>query len=318
MRSYLNFKLTGSHLLPVYIAFFLFFMIPYYFLLGEFAALTSTHVAAGGPSKLFFLYFIFVLLMGFTFIFCLSKMVIQSVSYQNKRFICDYHIGEFAWIVLSGIIFSFFTFGIYFPWFIRNINRFFVNGTLYNTHRFSFGGDGLKLFFVMTLTIITPFFLVGILLFSIFASKIDFQSQNFLLIYQLIVMFSLVPNIFLTYKWMVNIQYKAYSFKLESDFFSATAKIGLELLLAVVTLGIYFPMTYLRLYRYFVEHTSSNVVDGIRIRLGYDGDLLHDFFYLWGQILISVLTLGFYFPWAFSRIANRVFTQTYVNRESVA
>jgi len=317
MKSYLNFTLKGSQFLPVWIAFFFFFMIPYYFLLGEFNELISSDVPAGGPSKLFFIYLAFVLAMAYTFVYYMVKLVVQSLEYKGERVLCNYHLGKYIGIIIKGIVLSIVTVGIYIPWLIKNIHRFFTNGVLYNSHKFSFKGKGGKLFLIMTLTTFIPFLLVGIVLFSILESTIDLQSQNFLLIYQLIVMFSLVPNIYLILKWMVDFRYKDYLIRWDTEFFPATGKIALELVLAVITLGIYFPMAYLRLYRYFTEHTKSNVVNAKQISLGYDGDLLSDFLFIWGQILLTVITLGFYYPWAFSRIAQRVLTQTFLETDVV-
>jgi len=312
MKSYLNFTLKGSQFLPVWIASFFFFMIPYYFLLGEFDELISSDVPAGGPSKLFFIYLVFVLAMAYTFVYYMVKLVVQSLEYKGGKVMCNYHLGKYIGIIITGLVLSIVTVGIYIPWLMKNIHRFFTNGASYNTHKFSFKGKGGKLFLIMTLTIFIPFLLVGIVLFSILESTIDLQSQNFLLIYQLIVMFSLVPNIYLILKWMVDFRYKGYLIRWDTEFFPATGKIAIELVFAVITFGIYFPMAYIRLYRYFTEHTKSNVVNEKQISLGYDGDSLSDFLFMWGQILITVITLGFYYPWAFSRIAQRVLTQTFL------
>ena len=317
MKSYLNFTLKGSQFLPVWIAFFFFFLIPYYFLLGEFNELISSDVPAGGPSKLFFIYLAFVLAMAYTFVYYMVKLMVQSFEYKGEKMLCHYHLGKYIGIIITGLVLSIVTIGIYIPWLIKNMHRFFTNGAWYNSHKFSFKGKGGKLFLIMTLTIFIPFLLVGIVLFSILESTIDLQSQNFLLIYQLIVMFSLVPNIYLILKWMVDFRYKDYLIRWDTEFFPATGKIALELVLAVITLGIYFPMAYLRLYRYFTEHTKSNVVNAKQISLGYDGDLLSDFLFIWGQILLTVITLGFYYPWAFSRIAQRVLTQTFLETDVV-
>jgi len=318
MKSYLNFTLKGSQFLPVWIAFFFFFMIPYYFLLGEFNELISSDVPAGGPSKLFFIYLAFVLAMAYTFVYYMVKLVVQSLEYKGGKVLCNYHLGKYIGIIITGLVLSIVTVGIYIPWLIKNMHRFFTNGASYNSHKFSFKGKGGKLFLIMTLTIFIPFLLVGIVLFSILESTIDLQSQNFLLIYQLIVMFSLVPNIYLILKWMVDFRYKDYLIRWDTEFFPATGKIALELVFAVITFGIYFPMAYIRLYRYFTEHTKSNVVNEKQISLGYDGDSLSDFLFMWGQILLTVVTLGFYYPWAFSRIAQRVLTQTFLETDVVA
>ena len=345
----MNFTLKGIQLLPVWIASFFFFLIPMNFLLTEFNELIASDVPADGPSKLFFLYLAFVLAMAFTLIFFMVKLMIHSVEYKGLKVICDYHPGKYIGIIISGLVLSIVTVGIYVPWFIKNMHRFFVHGASYNFHKFAFRGKGGKLFLIMTLTtILIPFLLIGFVAFTILKSEIEIW------IYQLLIMFSLVPNIYLILKWMIDIRYKEYVISLDTEFFPAIGKIAIELVLAVIlviifqiltsaciafwwntdffpetgkiaielvlagtTLSIYFAMAFIRLYRYFTEHTRSNVVEGRQISMGYDGNQLSDFLFIWGQILLTAITLGVYYPWAFSRIARRVLTQTYLTTDLV-
>lgn len=348
MKNYFNFTLTGSQFLPVWIAFFLFFLIPIHFMLGEFNELIASDVPAGGPSKLFFLYLVIVLAMAFIFLLFMAKLVIQSVELKGIKVICDYHAEKYIEVITSGLVLSIVTIGIYVPWFVRNISRFFVLGTSYSSHKFSFKGQGGNLFLIMTLIIFIPFLLVGFVAFTILKSEIDIW------IYQVVVISIFVSIIYLTFNWMVNIQYKNYLIRLDTEFFPAIGKIAIELVLAVIlvfifrwltsvfimilwnpdsfpaagkiaveiilavtTLSIYFAMAFIRLYRYFAEHTKSNIVDGKQITMGYDGDQLSDFKFMWGQILLTAITLGIYYPWAFSRIVGRVLTQTYLSTDLV-
>ncbi len=353
MKSNLNFTLTGNRLLPIWIAFIFFFMLPIHLLLEQITEVNSSDIPAEGPSKIIFLYFAVVLTMGFVFVFSLAKLGIQSIELKGMKLVCDYSWERFLKITLLGLLFSFITFGIYVPWFIKNIHCYFVGHSIYNAHRFSFMGTGSRLFLIMSLTIFIPFLVVGIVLFSILDSEID------LWIYQLIVMFSLIPNLYLTFKWMVDIRYKEYLISSTTRFFPAVGKIAVELLLAVIlvfilvfifrffasvfkdiwwiteffpavgknainsvlaviTFGIYFPMAFIRLYRYFAEHTKSNVVDGKQITMGYGGDLRADFIFIWGQILLTVVTFGIYGPWAFTVVLQRVVNQTFVTTDSVS
>ncbi len=314
MKTYLNFTLHGSQLLPLWIAFFFFFMIPYYFLVGELNELTATEIPADGPSKLFFLYLAIVLFAAFSFVFLMTQLVVQNIEYNGEKVQCDYDPVRYIGIIVTGLLLSIVTLGVYVPWFIKNMHSFFIRGASYNTHKFAFKGAGGKLFLIMTLTIFIPFLLVGIVLFSILESTVDIHSQNFLLIYQLIVMFSLVPNIYLILKWMADIRYKDFLIRWDTGFFAATGKIAIELVFAVITFGIYFPLAYIRLYHYFIGHTKSNIVNGQQLSMGYDSDQISDFLYMWGQILLTVVTVGIYYPWAFSRIAGRVFSRTYLER----
>ncbi len=343
MKNYLNFTLKGGQLLPVWIAFFFFFLIPLFLFLDGLIDITASEVSASGPSSVFFLYLIIVLAMVFTFVFISAKLVIQSLEYNGLKVICDYHIGKYMGIIISGLVLSIVTIGIYIPWLFKNMQRFFTNGASYNSHKFAFKGKGSSLFLIMTLTIFIPFIVVGFVVFSILKSEIEIW------IYQVIVISILVVLIYLTFNWMLNVRYINYHIKLDVGFFTAMWKIAIELLLAaifvfifrwltlvsnvlfwnidffpipgrividlvlaVITAGFYFPMAFIRLYRYFTEHTKSNVVDAKQISMGYDGDQISDFLFIWGQILLTVITLGFYYPWAFSRIAHRVLTQTFL------
>jgi len=349
MKSYLNFALKGSQFLPLWIAFFFFFYIPFYFLVKEFFELTAEEVPAGGPSTRFFFYFIIVIAVCFTFLFYSSRLVMQSLEFRGSKVVCDFHANKYIGIIISGLVLSIVTIGIYIPWFIKNLNRFFIHGATYNSHKFAFRGKGGKLFLIMTLAIFIPFIVVGFIVFTVLNSNIE------LWIYQVMVISSLVSIIYLTFKWMVDIRYKDYSirldtgffqamwkiaielllavilvfifswltavstvFWLDTDFFPVTGKIVIELVLAIFTLGFYFPMAFIRLYRYFAEHTKSNVVNGKQITMGYDGDQMSDFLFMWKQILLILITFGIYFPWAFSRTAQRLLAQTFISTDIVS
>jgi len=349
MKSHLNFNLKGGQLFPVWIASFVLFLIPFYFLIKEFFELTANEVPAGGPSLRFFLYFVILLTVSFTFIYYRARLVINSLEFKGLKVNCEFHSGKYIGIIVSGLVLSIVTLGIYIPWFIQNLQRFFIHGASYNSHRFAFRGKGGRLFVIMTLAIFIPFIVVGFIVFTLLNSNIEIW------IYQLMVLSSLVSMIYLTFKWMVDIRYKSYLIRLDTGFFRAMGKIGIELLLAVIlvflfqwlssvciaiwwstgllpstgkiiielvlaiiTAGFYFPMAFIRLYRYFAEHTKSNIVDGKQITMGYDGDQVTDFLYIWKQILLTVITLGIYYPWAFCRIVTRVLNQTFLKTDLVS
>jgi len=352
MRSYFNFTLKGIQFLPVWIGFFFFFLIPVQLMLGALNELIAIDVPADGASKDFFLYLIIVLLTSFIFIFFIAKLVIGSIEYNGIKIKCDYNIIKYLGVVVSGLFLSIITFGIYIPWFIRNIIRFIVNGTSYHSNSFSFKGEGGRLFVIMTQTIFGSFLILGIILFSILDTRIDIMSPNFILIYEVVVITILVSILYLTFNWMVNIQYKELMIKLDTGFFHAiwkiavelvtaiilvfifsgltsffisqlpednsftvASKIAIELILAVTTLSIYFAMAFIRLYRYFVKHTTSNIIDSKKVEMEYDGHLVDDFIFMWKQILLTAITFGIYYPWAFSRIVKRVLTQTYLSTD---
>ena len=321
-------------------------------MVGEVSELTAMEVPAEGTSKMFFAYLSIVLMMYFIFIFTFSKLIVRSIELKGVRLRYHYGTAKYIGMILSGILFSILTLGIYIPWLIKNIHRFFFQGITYRSQPFEFKGNGTQLFLIFTLTILIPFLIVGIVLFSILDSEIN------LWIYQLIVISILVSLIYLIFKWIVNISYKDYLIRLDVGFFAAmwkiaielvmavifvfifqwlimvsdvflgenivlwdspyfpvTAKIVIELLMIVITAGFYFPMAFIRLYRFFTAHTKSNIIDGQQVTLGYEGDQVEVFRFIWGQILLTVITLGIYFPWAFTRIISKLFAGTYVQTE---
>jgi len=348
MKSYLNFTLKGAQFLPLWIAFFFFFLIPFYFLIQELNVLTAAEVPAGGPSIMFFLYLVIVLAVFFTFIYLNSRLVMQGLEFNGIKMICDFHMNKYIGIIVSGLVLSIVSLGIYIPFFIHNLHRFFIHSAVFNSHKFAFRGKGRKLFQIMTLAIFIPFFVVGFIVFTLMNSNIDIR------IYEIMVLSILVSIIYLTFKWMVNIRYKDYLISLDTGFFQAMWKIAIELILAVIlififswltsvstifwldvdffpeigkivielvlailTLGFYFPMAFIRLYRYFTAHTKSNVVDGKQITMGYDGDQVSDFIFMWKQIFLTMITLGIYYPWAFTNIAQRLLSQTFISTDFV-
>ena len=88
-------------------------------------------------------------------------------------------------------------------------------------------------------------------------------------------------------------------------------KIAIEALLSVVTLGIYLPLATVKLYKYFVERTVARS-DESNKQFGYDIEPKDDFLFIWGQTLLTIITLGIYYPWAFCKVLDRVVGKTYV------
>ena len=123
----------------------------------------------------------------------------------------------------------------------------------------------------------------------------------------------MIPYMYLIYKWMVNIDYKKYNISWETSFWPSCGKIAFEILLSIITLGIYGPLAMLRIYKYFADRTVA-VADDSKFKFGYDIDHLNDFLYIWGQILLTIITIGIYYAWAFSKIGNRILSKTYLEK----
>ena len=86
-----------------------------------------------------------------------------------------------------------------------------------------------------------------------------------------------------------------------------------ELLLSIITLFIYWPAAYVKIYRFILE--GSSFVDENDVEkggFGFDGSTGKGFGLLWGQGLLCIITVGIYGPWAIAKIGNWFINNTWV------
>lgn len=305
MKKYLSFNLNAQKLLPVWIMYLVLVLSPYILL---------TKQQKGSPADLVsaimvFATYIIIAVVAYLIVFYIAKLVIDSVSYKDQALQFGGSFGEYVGKVLLGFFLSIITLGIYFPWFIQSVMSFFIDNTTYSSSAFKFKGKGLRLFLIITLVYVLPLLiLIGVMARVMIT---DGQTSSMILVIQFVMFVILIPYIYLVYKWMVDIAYKGFNIAWKTKFWNACGKIALELLLVVITVGIYWPLAMLKLYQYFAERTFAQS-DLQTLRFGYDLEQLRDFLFLWGQSLLTIITLGIYYPWALSKIGARVLGKTYL------
>ena len=308
MKNYFNFTLTGKKFLPVWLLFLVFFILPY-------AAMIKTlgHPNPGEPPSLLILpLFLLLIIVAFVITFYIAKLTIVNIAYKEKTVAFSGSFGKYTGIFLLGIFLSIITLGIYIPWFIRNIHRFLINNSSYESTPFNFLGKGGKLFLIFLLSAIIPMIALSVIMFNYMAFIINqFSIEKF--VFQLIYMLIMIPYMYLFYRWLVNVSYKNYIISWETSFWPSCGKIAVEILLTAITLGIYYPLAMVRLYKYFADRTTATA-EGVRRSFGYDIEPLHDFLFIWGQVLLSIITLGIYYPWAYYKIGRRILSKTYLEQ----
>jgi uncharacterized membrane protein YjgN (DUF898 family) len=306
MKNYLSFNLTGKKLLPVWILFMLFFMAPYLFLV-----LRLKNFQPGDRPSLFILpVFILLIFIAFALIYFMAKLMIEHISFKNKSVEFKGTFGKFMGKILLGILLCTITLGVYVAWFIRDMHRFFINNSSFDSAFFQFKGKGGKLFVILLLTIILPIVILTILMTGYFLRHAG-EVNSFLVIEQMVMLFIMIPYIYLFYKWSVNINFKDFHITWETGFWESCGKIAVEMILTMITIGIYFPLAYLRLYKYFSQRTLVESKDSRRY-FGYEINQLNDFLLIWGQTLLTIITLGIYYPWAVCKIGKRILGKTYL------
>jgi uncharacterized membrane protein YjgN (DUF898 family) len=307
MKNYFDFTLTGKRLLPIWMLIYVFVLIPY----GINYHNITHRPLEGNPHFLSSAVLFLTMLLGYLIAFFIIKMAVESIKYKEETIQFDGKFFTYVGKILLGLLLSCVTLFIYLPWFIKDIASFFASSSSWKEEKFQFMGKGGRLFVILLLTIFLPIIALSLL----FSGYINSFSENLLyaLIYEGILMIVMVPYFYYYYHWMVDVQYKNFSIRWETEFVESAFKILTEFLLIVVTVGIYFPLAYLRLFKYFSEKTVA-VSDETTLRFGFDYDAKNDFFYIWGQMLLTMVTLGIYYPWAFSKIGKRVLSQTYLEQ----
>jgi len=309
MKNYFSFNLTGRKLLPIWILFLLCFIAPYTTLVVSMRNIKPDNILV----YLFFPVFLVLMIIAFVLMFYILKLAIENISFKDKTIAFHGKFGDYIGVFLLGFFLSIITFGIYLAWFIRDIHRFFINNSSYESEFLKFQGKGGKLFVILLLTMMLPVILLTVAL-STYLIKNGSPVPYGMLTGQLVMTILMIPYLYFIYKWMVNIDYKNYTVSWETNVWKSCGKIAVEIILSVITVGIYMPLAMLRLYKYFTDRTVAASADR-KHRFGYDIDQLNDFLFIWGQTLLTIITLGIYYPWAICKTGNRILGKTYLLTE---
>lgn len=303
MKNYFDFSLTGKRLLPIWIFLYLVVFIPY--TINSY----QMNLSSIAPKPLNLLLLFLIMMVGYLAIFYFIKIAIESVRFKENNIHFDGRFMTYVGKVLPGVVLSIITLTIYMAWFFKDLSKFFYNNSTLNADRFQFMGKGGRLFLILMLTMFLP-----ITILTIFSTKIinsTNQSVIGFILFEGIMMIIMIPYIYFFYKWMIDFQYKGYRIKWKTKFVDSFIKILIEFFLTIITCGIYLPMVYLRLFKYFSERTFAESEDAT-MQFGFEFEAKKDFLFIWGQILLTIITLGIYYPWAFSKIGKRFLTKTYL------
>jgi len=314
MKNYFKFNLTGQKLFPVWLAYLVLFMIPYIVLITQ----GMKMIQPGGGDYSAYGYILpsilFLMLVNFAITYFIAKLTIEGIEFKEKPLVFNATFGRFVVVILVGLFFSIITLGIYMPWFIRNVYRFFVDNCSHNNNPFEFKGKGGELFLIFLITFIIPYVIIITIstLYTLANSSLALSG-----LFQLITLFVMIPYMYYFYKWMVNLRYKGYSIVWETDSLEACGKIAGQIGLCVITLGIYTPAAVIKLYKYFAERTVAISETGKK-KFDYDMELMPDFLFLWGQTLLIIVTLGIYYPWASCKMVARILGKTSLEETEAA
>lgn len=323
MKNFFKFNLTGNKLLPIWLLFIFLFIIPYVYVQFQIQGLNHHHTQVPGEAmsrfgSLMQLYgaMLLLLLIEQSILFFIVKLSIGSIEFKEKSFEFTGKFGEFISVIIPGFLLTIITLGIYGPWFMTKIYKFYAKSSSHDSNSVEFKSKGSDLFVIILLAVVIPvvIFTIGIAVTTISTLRhggtANPANPAYPVILGLIVLVILIPYMYFIYKWIVNFQFKGYSIQWETSFWSSAATIALQLLLGIVTVGIYMPVASLKLYQYFAERTIARSETSVK-KFGYNIEPTSDFLFIWGQFLLSIVTFGIYYPWAFCKIVDRILSKTY-------
>jgi len=311
MKDYFNFNLKAQRLLTVWIAFLVLFIAPYVYMLVNIKDFVDPHHL----STLFEFYGIIILLMiiSYALIFYMVKLTIEGIEFKGESFVFQGTFGQYIGKLLLGLFLTIITLGIYSPWFITKIQKFFVDNTSHDSNNLGFAGTAGKLFKILFFTTFLPMIVLMIVMIYLQIKSGNSDPKSVSLFMNLIIVLIMIPYMYYFYKWMVNVTFRDYTIRWETGFWNSCGKILLEMFLTVITVGIYYPFASLRLYKYFLGRTFATS-ESSKKEFGYDLEPRRDFLFIWGQLLLTIITLGLYYPWAYCNINSRIFSKTYVEQ----
>ncbi|HPR18191.1 MAG TPA: DUF898 family protein [Candidatus Cloacimonadota bacterium] len=182
--------------------------------------------------------------------------------------------GELFSIFIVNLLLTIITLGIYCPWAIVKIVKYFSQKTTLDGVSFDFEGQGGKLFCI---------YLVNYLLTAITAG-----------------LYSPVATLRINAYFTENLSYKEKKFEFDAtnacDFWCLLFVQGI---LTAITLGIYTPWAMIKIRKNLLERTSY---EGVKFSFTANGGTLFCLYLIQG--ILTCITLCIYFPWAVAKITN--------------
>ena len=262
------------------------------------------------------IYFVVSLLLGF---FLITECV-KGLSFKGESLQPHYELGKYIGLVVKGFLLTIITLGIYYPWFLTKITRFFASGTMYRDQPFAFKGTGVNLFCIMIFVFFIPYiFLFGILYFAI-TIVVNGGSALFAIIAQLcLVAILLLLGLYLAlvYRWMIDFSYGNSRIVLKVSIPVTMLFMFIQIVLCILTAGLFVPIAVVLIYRYIVGNMRLASEAGEESAFGYQGRVGYDCLYVYGLALLTVITAGIYTPWLISKVGRRLVSNTYLEHSDV-
>jgi uncharacterized membrane protein YjgN (DUF898 family) len=316
------YSLSGAKLFPLFIGFYFPYLICYA------AALGGAGLAQGGPGSrgtaLAIAGDVGLLLLYLLFTIPFLRRLVPALSLEDQALGFRGSTGRFLGLNLLGILLSVVTLGIYGPWYAARVARYLAGETSYRGTAWGFAGRGGRLFVILLLSLVLPVAVITAAFALLLAGRgggfVQAQSYSLAFSVMVVVLLLVVPSyLYLVYRWFFsNLTLGPQAVRWNTHFWPAVGFIFLQLILTLLSALVYWPGAYIRLYGYFVRRTVIAEGGNVRQVVGFDGPAGHGFLLIWGQTLLTLVTLGIYTPWAMARIGHWFAEHTFLALPSEA
>lgn len=305
MKNYLKSDLQGRNFFKTYILYFLIFLFTF--------AITTAFEDEVLVSNFFSFLSSFVSAL---LCYVILNFIISGLSFKDSYLKFEANIKEFAPKVLLWTFLSFITLGLYAPWYYKNVISYYLERTSYMDNRAEFKGNPTQLLKYMLLMLYLPVFILVILSVLISHKTVSYMNysaaNNFwseiivafiIIIFVLLIVFVVCQFYFI--KWFVNFRYNQKNVLFTKSFSETIYFLIPQFLLSLVTIGIYYPAMLIKMSRFILEGSIiSTETDEKQGGFEFSGETGAGFCLIWGQLLLSFITVGIYGPWAISKVSN--------------
>ena len=244
-------------------------------------------------------------------VFHFVRGTVGGMSLGGDAFGTEYPVRAYTVRCVKGCLLSALTLGIYTPWFMASLMRYFASETSFRTGFMEFRGRGSTLFGFAVLLVVAP---VAILLLAWPGGADELSVADMpLLVAAVFVALLICVGFYRAFeiKWFIDLAFGRKRIMTEVRCGHAGWFLFGQMMLSVLTLGFYYPMALLRIWRYYVLRLVLGE-DYVEDRFGFSMNATEDYLYIFIQMLLTSVTVGIYAPWAYARIASRLVGKSYV------
>lgn len=321
MTRRFEYNLPIRRFLPLFLGLYIPVILLYILLIAQTMKMQSNPANPAGLLILLLAFVLFFVLYTLLYIPIL-RVTIPAMSLEGKQFGFRGSIGRWFGMNLLGCFLTVITLGIYGAWYIARLTRYLTEETSFDGKPFAFKGRGGTLFLILLLTLGIPIAaIVALSVVSTLAMVGEGSPGTMTSVLMLIIvpvyLIALGAYVYYVYRWYYdNLRLEGYAVRWNARFWPTFGMFLGQTLLTVITLFIYYPTAYLRMYRYIAQRIVVKEGEGpeapIHANLEFDGPLGRGFLLMWGQGLLCLVTAGIYYPWAMARVGRWLASHTSV------